>query len=104
MPRLVRTPSAPVAAPIAPPSSGLPAGLVCIRHLESTDNYHQPGSPYGDFGGYQYKIGTWAGYGGYYRADQAPSAVQDERALADYNQGPAVRHLLWPVTSRKCGV
>lgn len=93
-----------VAPPIAPPSSNLPAGLLCIRRLESTDNYRQPGSPYGDYGGYQYKSGTWDGYGGYVRADLAPPAVQDERALADYNQGPAVRHQLWPHTSRACGV
>jgi hypothetical protein len=81
----------------------MPAGLLCIRHLESTDNY-QAHSPWGDFGGFEYKSGTWDGYGGYARADLAPPAVQDERALADYNKGPAVRHGLWPHTSLACGV
>lgn len=99
----MRTPSAPVVAPIVPPSSGLPTGLVCIRKLESTDNY-QAKSPWGDFGGFEYKNGTWDGYGGYARADLAPPEVQDRRALEDYNKGPAVRHQLWPVTSRRCGV
>jgi hypothetical protein len=81
----------------------MPAGLLCIRHLESTDNYLAH-SPYGDWGGFEYKNGTWDGYGGYARADLAPPAVQNERALADYNQGSAVRHQLWPHTSRACGV
>lgn len=90
----------------ADPTNGLalPAGLLCIRHLESTDNYRQPGSPYGDFGGYQYKNGTWNSYAGYARADQAPPDIQDRRALEDYNQGPAVRRQLWPSTSRACRV
>lgn len=81
----------------------LPTGLRCIRREESTDNYRAR-SPWGDFGGYEYKVGTWGGYGGYARADLAPPAVQDARALADYLRGAVVRHQLWPNTSRMCGV
>lgn len=87
----------------------LPAGLLCIRGPwqgnpgESNANYRAV-SPYGDGGGYQYKPRTWGGFGGYPRAELAPPAVQDARALADYLMGTAMRHMLWPNTSRRCGV
>lgn len=95
----------------------LPAGLLCIRGPwngnpgESNANYRAV-SPYGDGGGYQYQPGTWDGgdgilgngYKGYARAELAPPAVQDARALADYLMGTAMRHMLWPNTSRRCGV
>jgi hypothetical protein len=61
-------------------------------------------SPFGDGGGYQYQPRTWNGFGGYLRAELAPPAVQDARALADYLMGSAMRHMLWPNTSRRCGV
>jgi hypothetical protein len=74
-----------------------------MGRLESNDNYQQV-SRYGDHGRWQYKNGTWANYEGYPSADLAPPSVQDKRALADYNRGEAVRHQMWPVTSRLCGV
>jgi hypothetical protein len=93
-----RTPPTAASAP-----TSLPAGLACIRRLESMGNY-AAASPYGDRGGFQYKPGTWAGYGGFANPAAAPPSVQDARALADFSQGPATRHQLWPVTSRRCGV
>lgn len=90
-------------------SADLPAGLLCIRGPwngypgESNANYRAV-SPFGDGGGYQYQPRTWGGFGGYPRAELAPPAVQDARALADYLMGTAMRHMLWPNTSRRCGV
>lgn len=84
-------------------TGGLPAGLICIRGRESTNNY-QDNTGNGYYGAYQYLISTWNNYRGYYRADLAPASIQDERALSDYNKGPASRHQHWPSSSRKCGV
>jgi hypothetical protein len=84
-------------------TSGLPAGLICIRGRESTNNYRD-NTGNGYYGAYQYLISTWNNYRGYYRADLAPASVQDERALSDYNKGPVSRHQHWPSSSRQCGV
>lgn len=35
----------------------------------------------GFYGGLQFDIGTWGGYGGYARADLAPPAIQIEKAM-----------------------
>jgi hypothetical protein len=50
---------------------------ICLR--ESGCNY-ATNTGNGYYGAYQYDIGTWAGYGGYARADLAPPAVQDAKA------------------------
>lgn len=81
----------------------LPAGLICIETHESEGRYDIV-SPYGDGGAFQYKASTWGGFGGYARAELAPPAMQDARALVDYLRGALVRHQLWPHTSRMCGV
>lgn len=94
--------SAPVSR--AAPAAALPSGLTCIRRGESGGDYRvrSPGGAYS--GAYQYDASTWALFGGYGRAGDAPPAVQDAKALDGYSQGPAARHRLWPVTSRRCGV
>ena len=101
----------PATTPVQTASSALPAGLRCIGTHESRFQYAIV-SPYGDGGAWQYQPGTWDlgdgvahnGYKGYARAELAPPAVQDARALEDYERGPAVVHQLWPNTSRLCGV
>ena len=92
-------------------ATNLPELLRCIGNRESGFRYWIV-SPYGDGGTWQYQPGTWDegdgitgnGYMGYARAELAPPAMQDARALADYERGPAVVHKLWPNTSRLCGV
>lgn len=89
-------------APVFSDSNGLPGGLLCIRHFESTDNYASVSGIY--YGAYQYTVKTWNNYKGFRTAAQAPPNIQDERALSDYNLGPAHRHQEWPQTSRRCRV
>lgn len=88
-------------APVYYSGDGLPAGLICIRGYESHGNYAAKGAYYG---AYQYSISTWANYKGYHTAADAPPAVQDERALSDYNKGPRQIHQNWPNTSLWCGL
>jgi hypothetical protein len=54
----------------------LDATLACIRRWESGGDY-ATNTGNGYYGAYQSDAGTWAGYGGYERADLAPAAVQD---------------------------
>jgi hypothetical protein len=99
--------TAPVVSPPPPPAPAIAPGPQCIRGpwqgrpMESNGDYRAV-SPYGDGGAYQYQPATWAGYDGYARAELAPSAIQDAKATEDFDRGPAVRHLLWPNTSRIC--
>lgn len=74
------------ARPGAPPAVGddvLAKLMGAIRSKESGGNYSAVGAPtkYGRAtGAYQFLDSTWAGYGGFRRAKDAPQAVQDERA------------------------
>jgi hypothetical protein len=105
---------APVIQSVSVGASNLPAGLLCIRGPnssrmpwgESNADYraiskHPPGVY---TGAYEYDDPTWGDFMGYPRAYLAPPAVQDAKALSDYNLGMQSRHRLWPHTSIACGV
>lgn len=83
---------------------GLPAGLVCIGDHEQGRDGYATNTGNGFTGRYQYTHKTWNNYKGYAEAYLAPPNIQDERALSDYNLGPAHRHQEWPRSSRTCGV
>lgn len=71
-----------------------------LRMCEAGGIYNR-NSGNGYYGAYQYDIGTWAGYGGYARADLAPPAVQDAKAhetQASRGWNP------WPACARKLGL
>jgi len=54
--------------------------LATIRHMESGGNYQAQAANATASGAYQFVDGTWANYGGYARAKDAPPAVQDAKA------------------------
>jgi hypothetical protein len=56
--------------------------LATIRTLESGGDYTAAASSSTASGAYQFLDSTWAGYGGYRRAIDAPPAVQDAKAAA----------------------
>jgi hypothetical protein len=56
--------------------------LATIRTLESGGDYTAAASASTASGAYQFLDSTWAGYGGYRRAIDAPPAVQDAKAAA----------------------
>ncbi|MDP4038400.1 MAG: transglycosylase family protein [bacterium] len=71
-----------------------------LRMCEAGGVYNR-NSGNGYYGAYQYDIGTWAGYGGYPRADLAPPAVQDAKA----RETQAARGWNpWPACARKLGL
>jgi hypothetical protein len=86
-----------VARGIAPAT---PEHMQALRLCESGNTYTR-NSGNGYFGAYQYNNGTWAGYGGYARADLAPASVQDAKFLATYG---ARGWSPWPACSRKLGL
>jgi len=54
--------------------------LATIRHLESGGDYTITARGSSASGAYQFLDSSWAGYGGYSRAHQAPPEVQDAKA------------------------
>lgn len=54
--------------------------LLTIRTLESGGDYAAEAQGSTASGAYQFLDSSWAGYGGYQRASDAPSAVQDAKA------------------------
>lgn len=71
-------------------------GWAKLRFCESGGDYSK-NTGNGYYGAYQYDISTWAGYGGYARADLAPSAVQDAKAQETFARRGASP---WPVCGR----
>ncbi|MEM8746060.1 MAG: hypothetical protein AAGF91_05105 [Actinomycetota bacterium] len=76
--------------PVIPPNRDIAAGdpqmqaiLATIRYQESRGIYDIPPNEGNASGAYQFIESTWAGYGGYQHAYQAPPWVQDERAELD---------------------
>ena len=65
----------------APIPAELGAILATIRTLESGGDYAAESSSSTASGAYQFVDSTWAGYGGYARAKDAPPSVQDAAAL-----------------------
>ena len=59
----------------------LDAVLVTVRTLESGGDYTARSSGSSASGAYQFIDATWAGYGGYPQAWQAPAPVQDAKAV-----------------------
>jgi hypothetical protein len=69
------------------PACGQTAGsiavvLATIRTIESGGDYHARASGSTASGAYQFLDSTWAGYGGYHRAADAPPEVQDAKAAS----------------------
>jgi murein DD-endopeptidase MepM/ murein hydrolase activator NlpD len=82
----------------APPpnSCGQPSGpigvvLATIREVESGGDYSAESGGSTASGAYQFLDSSWAGYGGYTRAKDAPPAVQDAKA-AEYVRKIFDRH------------
>lgn len=89
-PTAIVRPAAPVYA------AGSPGLFERIRMRESGGNYAiNTGNGY--YGAYQYDLRTWNNYGGYARADLAPSSVQDAKAAETYAQRGCSP---WPNTCR----
>jgi hypothetical protein len=71
-----------------------------LRYCEAGGDYAR-NSGNGYYGAYQYSLSTWANFKGYARPDQAPPAVQDEKArLTQAARGWAP----WPACARKLGL
>ena len=74
--------------------------LAKLRQCEAGGVYTR-NSGNGYYGAYQYDISTWANYGGYRLASDAPPAVQDQKAVETYNRRGWTP---WPSCSRKLGL
>jgi hypothetical protein len=59
----------------------------CVMMRESKGNPNVVNASSGAAGKWQFMPGTWAGYGGYSSAAQAPESVQDARARQIYAGG-----------------
>lgn len=69
-----------MASPVLPPI------LLSIEWCESHDDPTAVNASSGDGGSFQFSPATWADYGGYSLAQDAPVAVQDAGALALYQR------------------
>lgn len=71
-----------------------------LRYCEAGGDYTR-NSGNGYYGAYQFNIGSWGGFDGYFRPDLAPPAVQD--AKAEVTQS-ARGWYPWPACSYKLGL
>jgi soluble lytic murein transglycosylase-like protein len=92
----VQTPAPPKAVSNNYTPSGIAA---CIAHFESGGNA-KAYNPSGASGLYQFMDGTWAGYGGYAHASDAPASVQTEKFYQVWAGGAGAGN--W-VTAPMCG-
>lgn len=83
-------------------ANSLEAMRTAIRSLESNGNYTVASKKSSASGAYQYIDGTWAKYGGYARARDAPPDVQDKkftedmgRYLKQYNGNVKAAAIAW---------
>jgi hypothetical protein len=83
---------------VAAPASG--DILAQLRYCEAGGIYDR-NSGNGYYGAYQYSISTWNNYGGYARADLAPAAVQDEKAMLDIARRG---YSPWPACASRLGL
>lgn len=74
--------------------------LAQLRYCEAGGIYDR-NSGNGYYGAYQYSISTWNNYGGYARADLAPAAVQDEKAMLDIARRG---YSPWPACASRLGL
>lgn len=71
--------------PVYAEGGNLPSILIRIRACESGGDYTAQNPSSTASGAFQFLDSTWAGYKGYSRAMYAPPAIQDERAVMEYN-------------------
>jgi hypothetical protein len=99
----------PIAGDLTVSELELPTILATIRQTESGGNYTAQAKGATASGAYQYLDSTWAGYGGFTRAKDAPPEVQDARAAEDVrrilaaNNGSAAAVFAswyWPISLR----
>lgn len=95
--RRVAVAPAPAPSRVVVPGNDVWAAL---RMCEAGGNY-AANTGNGYYGAYQFDIRTWGNYGGYYRPDLAPPAVQDQKA----RMTQAARGWYpWPGCARKLGL
>ena len=86
------------------PSSLSAADLAaCIIEGESRGDYGAQNPTSSASGVAQWLDSTWANYGGYARAVDAPAEVQDQRLAEDIARGPRQVQSSWAAQARKCG-
>ena len=74
------------------------AALAALRSCEGS---YTSNTGNGYYGAYQYDLSTWANYGGYSNASQAPPIIQDQKAWETYSQRGWQP---WPSCSRSLGL
>lgn len=89
------------APPAAPPQMASPVSLqpcggdlppCYVKQRESGGNYQAYNASSGAAGAWQFIPSTWAGFGGYASARDAPPEVQDEKARALWAGGAGCSH------------